>query len=399
MPSTTRARPLPRQRRALRNDDAILTAACDVVVRDGWGALTPGRVAAVAGLSRPTVLQRHPDRAALSVALWQGRLAQPWVDAVAPIMRFPGGPIDSDELAAMLAAFITPGPTLAAAVELLTVSSYTPSLRQAMQASLSGIEQAVAPVRGCTSSSLAARRAFLLSLAVGIVLEERRQGGLDLDIRGALTGLARAISDPSQPTPLPAAAATHLDDRPVFNTGDDTWDAVLGATLDCVGDLGFDAATVELIASTAGFTRTVIFRRYASKYALFKDASERMFAPAVLLNDAYQQRIAARRSTAIAEACFVRELMRPHRDRVRLITLEQVRLAAHDDELQQSIREALQNPQRSMSPADQAELVTEMAISVGVLLVAQLFPDTWALPYDVVFTPWRDTTGESPAGG
>lgn len=50
--------------------------------------------------------------------------------------------------------------------------------------------------------------------------------------------------------------------------------AMLRATLELLGEVGFDAMSIEAIAARAGVGKTTIYRRYASKEELVADAIE-----------------------------------------------------------------------------------------------------------------------------
>jgi AcrR family transcriptional regulator len=50
--------------------------------------------------------------------------------------------------------------------------------------------------------------------------------------------------------------------------------AILQATLELLGELGFDAMSIDAIAIRAGVGKTTIYRRYASKEELVADAIE-----------------------------------------------------------------------------------------------------------------------------
>ena len=97
---------------------------------------------------------------------------------------------------------------------------------------------------------------------------------------------------------------------------------MLAATLDEVGRLGYEKATLKRIASAAGFTTGLIFARYADKLSLFLDATDRMLAGAEAANHAFLTQVAEATSPAVAEATFTREMMRPDLKPVRIITYE-----------------------------------------------------------------------------
>ena len=50
--------------------------------------------------------------------------------------------------------------------------------------------------------------------------------------------------------------------------------AILKATLELLGDVGFDRMSIEAVASRAGVGKTTIYRRYSSKAELVADAIE-----------------------------------------------------------------------------------------------------------------------------
>lgn len=397
MPETSYPpRPRVRQSRSQRNDAAILQEAVRLAGSAGWAALTPGHLSTVTGLSRPTVLQRHADRPSVGAAAWREVVAEPFRAAVADLIALEGQAMSAEALHAGLQPFLEPDPVMRAASELLVVGSYVPEVMEAVEETVGADLTAwTTPARGRGGGRAgAARRSFLLAIALGYILESRRLAGLP-EMQGEVAQLAAAFNHPTQPVRLPATQAAHLDAPMVFNTGEPVWDAVLQATLESVGDLGYEAATIETISAASGFTRSVIFRRYDTKYDLFTDASQRMLAPAVALNDEYQSAIAASHPMPIAEACLIRELMRPTRRRMRVITLEQLRLACGDPELQRAILDALLRPDREdLLPAElaarRARVSTELAMTTGSGLLAQLRPDAWRLPYDVVLVPWRE---------
>lgn len=382
-----------RQPRSVRNDEKILDAALRLAVTEGWVGLKPGRVAEIAGLSRPTVLQRHASRENVGAALWRERVADPLRQALAELIEAVNAG-SQPAIAAALQLFLRPSDPIRAGVELLIVGGYVPDIASEVEVTLGEDLSAWSSARR-GGRAAAAARTFALGVALGYVMEAARQPGLPMDHE--VDRLARAVTRPAEPVKMPSLSATHLDAPPVFNTGDSAWDAVLTATLECIGDIGYEASTIEVICRHAGFSRTVIFRRYPSKYDMFTDACVRMFAPAVALNDAYQKQIEALSTVAVSEACYLREIMRPERRRMRTITLEQVRLSSRDPFLPESMDEALVGPDRQTPgaiegfPADtqRAMIATEMAMQIGLALLAQYRDTLWRLPFDAVLTPWR----------
>lgn len=79
-PKSTRG---PGRPRDARRDEAILAATLEVLQERGYQALTIERVAATAGVGRPTIYRRWPSKPALAVAalVHSSRLAFPIVDS------------------------------------------------------------------------------------------------------------------------------------------------------------------------------------------------------------------------------------------------------------------------------------------------------------------------------
>ena len=382
----------------MRNHEALLDAATECLDDEGWAGLALGRVSKAAGLSISPARARFTDRNGLAVALWRERLAQPVTSTLGDVLGLvaAGRTVDAADLGAALAPLVSPERTLCCAVELMIVARYEPALRAAVTASLGPLlDEALTPARGRLSRTDAARSAYLLILALGLLLEGRRQGVADLDLTPVLRDTATALSNPTAPARLPAASATHLDAGAVFATGDPAWDRLLQASLDEIGARGYDAATVDVIARASGSSQGLLFGRYATKRDLFLDATRRMLGEATELNVAFQLRIGESHSLGVAEAVMLREWMDPRRFSLRTIGLEQYRVGWHDAEMQAAM-DAEQAPVidsllAMWSTAGRAIGLARVHLAraggMGPLLLADLHPEAYRLPYDVVTVP------------
>ncbi|MBU6245993.1 MAG: hypothetical protein KGP12_12335, partial [Actinomycetales bacterium] len=112
-------------------------------------------------------------------------------------------------------------------------------------------------------------------------------------------------------------------------------------------------------------------------------------------------RIAAASSIGMSEAVAMRELMRPGRERNRIVALEQYRLVWHDADLRERYRQ-VQEPVLEAyvasifhgdPVASRARAHLELARGSGPIMLAQLIPESWQLPYDVVTIPLLDDVG------
>lgn len=295
-----------------------------------------------------------------------------------------------------LDAFNRPAPALRAAAELLIVSQFDEALAAA------AAEHIVAPVTDwCTpartgpSPATAARRAYLIILALGLALAHTRPAAADLDPRVQAERLLAALRSDLEPTPLPKARAAYLDADIAFNTGDGALDALLQATLDEISVRGFEGATTSGIARAAGCSDGLIFARYPTKLALFVDASRRQQAISFRNYDDYQTSVRTEHGMGIADALAIREVQRPDVRLQRATYLEQIRLTWHDEELQRTLAEEFNQFVADAMAADpawapansSADLHVSTAVGLGSAMLPVLAPDAWSLPYDVITIP------------
>ena len=388
----------PIEARTARNGRLILDAALRVIDQESWAALTPRHVSERAGLSRTAVLSRHPDRSALGVAVWRERIAEPLLSAWRDLVSYVDAGMDSAaDLQRVMHPFTRPNAIMRTAAELIIVGRYDTEIFRAISETVGNeFTNWTTPATPAVSPTLAAQRALTIGLAHGYLTEARRNRTLKVDLSGEISKLAFAMAHPATLTELPKVSATHLDDPVRFDTDDPMVKSVLRSTLELVGTVGFDATTIESICQHSGFTRSVIFNRYKTKRDLFVDATNQMLSEAVSLNDHYMSRIAEDHGVSIADACMLREFMRPGREANVTVALEQLRISWHDLDVQAAIDLALIENQRKISqdvPSSAGEvsavLVTAAALGHGIVALANINPDIWLLPYDVVLVPFN----------
>ena len=392
--------PRRRQARSVMNDARILDAVVERLDSGGWEETSLVQIARQAGLTHPAVLDRHDSRTTAVIDVWHQRLAPPLLHALRQCVAVLDTTVREDDLAAALDPFIYPEPRMRAAAEVLLVSRYEPALADAVASTLGpDLEQWLTPRRGRLTRAQAARHAFVLALALGSVVEGRRRlPSMPLDLEFEISIITRALNARVFPVTLPTARATHLSEPPNFGTDDPALQALLSATLEEIGHLGFEAATVKRIAERAGYTTGLIFRRYSSKRDLFLDATARMLTSAGTANHEFQLSLSDRVSPGVADATVTREFMRPELKELRTITYEQYRLSWHDAEMQVSFADAQEQVQRETQEifthltAEQASARAFFALArgAGVGLVADLHDGAWQLPHDVVTVPLTD---------
>ncbi len=387
---------------AARKTEQILDAALAQADVEGWPGLAVLPVARRAGLAPGTVTARFGQRTGLAVALWRQRLASS-VDAavIALLEACPsrGAAPDAEQLLAALSVFARPNETMRAAAELLIVARHQPPVAAAVGESLGAVlTEALTPRRGHLSRAQAGRHGYLVLLALGLLIESRGHPGEFFDLSHEVDLLAGALAASPHLAGLPAETAAHLDEPAVFNTGEEAWDALLQAMLDEVATHGYDGATVERVAAACGYSQGLIFRRYPTKRDMFLDVTNRMYANATELNEAYVRGLTETHSPGIAEAAHMREHMLPGRQPLYTANLEQVRLSWRDGEMRAVMEAGIQDTISRLAEEDTTrtpeQLETwihiQIALGYGVSLLAGLYEPAWQLPYHVVTIPLID---------
>jgi AcrR family transcriptional regulator len=299
-------------------------------------------------------------------------------------------------LAVALDAFTRPSTAVRAATELVIASQFDPALAKAVSRQLATTVRVwCTPSHNGPSPATAARRAYLISLALGLVLAHTRPAAADLDLLGQAEGLFAALQSDLEPAPLPKARAAYLNQGIAFDTGDEALDALLQATLDEISVRGFEGATTSGIARAAGCSDGLIFARYPTKLALFLDASKRQQAISFRNYDDYQSSVRTQHGMGIADALAIREVQRPDVRLQRATYLEQIRLAWHDEELQRTLAGEFDQFVAAATAADPgwapasspADLHVSIALGFGIAMLPLLAPGAWSLPYDVATIP------------
>ena len=383
--------------RVRRTDRALGAASVRVAAEVGWGEFTFARVAREAGTSRRPLQDRYAGRAQLAAATWT-ETAEPALRGLVVEFLASAGLLhaatDRERFVAVMDGLAHPSPEVQAAVEFLIVAQFEPELSEAVRATLGRqVSLWCGPSEGDLAREEAARRAFFLSVALGLVLVARRPGVDRIDVERVADVLLRVLAAPVPPSPLPDLDAAHLRDPVPFKTGDDVRDRLLQAMLDEVGERGYDAATVDAIAHRADSSQGALFARYPSKVALFLDAVQAQSAYALRANEECMQRLAGSHGRGIAEAAIIRESMRPGREMLRIIALEELRTGWHEPVIREAVAreyEAFLAESHATKPGfSVTEAHVGFAVGGGTLLLSVLYPDAWLLPYDVVTVAWE----------
>lgn len=381
-----------------------MDAALVVADEAGWGGMSLLQIAENAGYSRMTAKAHFPDRSAIGAAVWTRRLADPLAAALTAVIDAcptPGDPPDVQALQSALTPFMEPVQTMRAAAELLLVGRYDPAVSAAVTTTLRPvITEWLTVKRGRLTRTDAARRAYLLILALGLLTHARRSPVPAAELITETAKVSAALTSTHTPTRLPPDRLRDWAAPIDFGTADPAWERLLQATLDQVGTLGYEAATIGVITKAAGCTSGLMFARYDSKWDLFVDATDRTMAATVNANQQYYERIAQRYGEGIAEANIMREMMVPEASSQRTVSLEQYRVSWHDQAMLAKMAASYTDATWTLSQTRpetptahlRAHLHFGLALGVGVGILPELHPDVWRLPMDVVTVPLLGTT-------
>ena len=310
-----------------------------------------------------------------------------------------GGP-SAAWLAVAYERFLRPDAALRAATEFLVVSQFHEGLARLLRSSVGDtVSQWCSP--SAVDAPLAARRAYLIAVALGLLLARTRRSVAQMEIGGEAALQLQALSAVREPVTLPDTRAKHLEEFLDFTTGEPALDDLLRATLEEVGRVGYEAATTAAIGRASGHSEGLLFARYPSKVEAFMDATKRQHAVGWRRNEEFIHSVTAAHGPGIAEAVIIREMQRPELRHGRAISLEQVRLALHDErlrevqwgELDTLVDETLSKDPQWYTANSEAHLHMSVAIGIGVTALPLLAPDAWELPYDVVTVPLDEPDG------
>lgn len=376
---------------ALRNDDAIRDAATTVIARSGWDAATIAGIADAAGVTHGALYGRHANKAELGAALWRETLLPALREQLAEAIDAGLRSDDVDRFGDAMRRFVAPDDATRAALELVLAAPFdrtlgSPIIRDARRA------LAATSTPGLRLPPQDAARALAVGLhALGYVLTADSAFFDDADDRDALAALHAAIRTPAWPMDLPEIRADYIAASP-FDTGDPRVDGLLAATVRCVGEVGYHDASVARICRTAGVSQGFLFNRYPTKFDLFRAAIELQRSAAMRDTDAFIAEVAATHGNGIAEAVAWREHQRPEFREQRTIVLESLRLARHDermrDVIDDSLAEAAASRLGNARGPRRAALLGHMrrdyAVGIGLVIVGNVLPDAWKLPFDAV---------------
>jgi AcrR family transcriptional regulator len=386
------------------NDEAIIDAITAELSDAGWTGCTVGAVSRRSGLTHRAIQPRYERRGLMAASSWERRCAPRLIAALEAVFNASTG--HAADLVSAWQAVSGASESARAMGEALVVRQFDADLALAVEATLgSWLRAHIMPPEGQQPAQVHGIRAYLAADALGLLLASRLPSSSGVDLIPHAQDLALALSEPASPAALPPDSAEHMDwltftQTPGATTGSHDHDAILDATLALVGNVGFEAATTSRIARMAQVNESRIFALYSTKLDLFMDATLRQWRAGLSFNDAFASAIASAHGAGIAEATLFREAQRPGREKVRALTLEQLRLGWHepllgnrfDANLQVYVQSSREHAAGLAEAVIRSRVLGEFAVSQGAVLLAQLVPEAWKMPLDVMCVPMAAVT-------
>lgn len=386
-------RPASHQPRANRNDGLVSDAVVETLCELGWPGLTLRNVAQRAGVARQTVTDRYPTRTAMAVAAWQrvfsGELRRSLDTLMSAHGLMPGA--NGVRVADAWRAVSVPTRELTGALDLLLQSPYEPELKAAVEATLGPEVSGWTRHNGRSRTRrLASQRAYLLARALGLLALGSIHDLGEVEFEPAERAISAALSQPARVNRISSDGPP----RASLDTGDPRHDALLTAVIEHVARNGYEGTSVDAVCADAGVTKGFLFKRYASKQALFVDAARRRQRAAIASSGAWLNDLSARQGRARAEATFVRSVLQPSRFVGQRISGEELRLAMRDpalaEEFEQIARQICVSAFGAVTPKGMGYAYSARAVGEGIGLLTLIDPDAWQLPFEVVLVPLQD---------
>lgn len=389
------------QARVARTDALLLNSAVAALNEGGWSRLSISAIARRSERSATTVAKRYPTVVDAAQHAWSAHYSPRLSAELGTLLTHAGllgETAHEKRFVEQLTAFARPTAELGAAVELLMVANFEPDILEATAALREEVAAWCTPKRGAITATLAAQRAYLINLALGLVAIGRRPGLKGANLKGRFEGLFYALQNPVPARRIPSlgGAMPMEQDRFEVETGDGALDALLNATLAVVAKRGLDRATTQLIAEASGYSEGLLFARYRTKLDVFLDALRRFQSAFVAKQNEVAWRLASKHGAVAVDAAVVERSLAPERSVARRVAMEHERMTFYHPELaeqaQADLKALVENyATQAGIPHTEAQSWVHYGLSVGagMGILPLLLPEAHRLPFIVVLGSLR----------
>lgn len=307
-----------------QNDRALRAAVVDMAFETGWDSVTFTGVAKRAGLTVGAVYGRAESTAELGIDLWES-VVRDWLAGVMAELLSAGEAGDRRAMGSALERWHREERMTAVAVDLVIASLFDPDLDEVIGADMR--RHLTAP---CTpggqprvSAQLAAARALVLSFGFGRAIALRGGAALSSLTTAQLRSVAGLCVAPQLRRVSPQGPA--LDWVRPMGDADSTTRAILRATVEVVGRVGYRRATIARIARAAGVPRGSVMAHFATKADLVGEAARRALIPPGEVWEQYSD-VVSKRGPLEARAIFLTDFFKPVNRSLWAVNLELARV-------------------------------------------------------------------------
>ena len=376
---------------ALRNDALLSAAATTTIATLGWDSTTIAHVADAAGLTHGAIYGRYIDKGELGAAHWTTTLLPALQEAlhasIAAGMRSDGAEAFTE---AML-RFVAPAPPLIAAVEMILAAPFEAIIGPGILADAQTLLAAWSEPSADLDATTATQAAAIVYFAFGLTLASYGPWLSEADMEPALRQLHQAVSAPTPIVTLPESPERYFS-KTRLTADDPRLEALLNATVDLIGTLGYRGASVARICRAAGVSQGFLFDRFATKLDLLITTLEPLQQEAVRITDALGAQMRATYGPSIAEAVTWREHQLPEYQPSRLFSLEFVRLSRFNERVREqlggTVATAVEERIAAAAGSSRPELIgfthRDYAVSLGLIAVGNILPNAWKLPFNCI---------------
>jgi AcrR family transcriptional regulator len=368
----------------------------------GWSRLSLSAIARHSERSATTVAKRYATVVDAAAHCWRDHYGERLSAALEKLLLYAGlleGPSVAKRFDEQLRSFARPHRDLSASIELLMVANFEEALRKEVGQLQEQVSTWCSPRRGAITATLAAQRAYLINLALGLVVLGRRPGFKGANLSERFSSLFAALQTPAPARRIPSLGGVMpLElDRFEVETGDEALNALLNGTLRVVANRGIDRATTQLIAEASGYSEGLLFARYRSKLDVFLDALRRFQSAFIAKQNAAAWRLANKHGAEVVDAAVFERSLTPERAGARMVAMEHERMSYYHPELaEQALRDfqSLVNTYATEAPGLSKAEVTSwvhfaVAVGAGMGILPLLSPEAHKLPFIVVLGSLR----------
>jgi AcrR family transcriptional regulator len=377
-----RARPAT----AFENDIIIRAATTQILANFGIEGLSFGAVSKESGLSHTAISYRFENNENLLIDLWLEQCVPVFVQELENTLDcLMMKDIDEKLVLKRLSKLFAKLDSNWAALEIIAHSATNRELLKAVSETFS---------RKINSHKLEVEKAqytFLWQVLVGSLFHFRVTQINLSKLTALILDIAKAVARTSKPVSLAKVDSSHFKSSR-FDTGDETTNNLLQATLECVGTFGFDNTTTNAIAKSAGVTSGALFARFPTKLDLLVTASAFQFRKGYEQNLNFVLKLMEDFGPGIGNAIYLREYLKPGLELERALEIETLRVSWHRRSLHEAIAKSTKEFLTEIGSIEKApktadEKLSQMirvAIPTGSNMLAVVYPDAWEIPFSTV---------------